>query len=82
MSGPTVTAGSGSVGAVPVISSPPVTIKKRKKTTWEWTLRCERCAHEWKAVGDEPPSRCASCKSPNFDRPARPYRRKASSSKS
>ena len=34
-----------------------------------WECRCEVCGHEWKSNGEEPPLRCAKCKTPYWDRP-------------
>lgn len=59
---------------------PAVTIRKRRKATWEWTCTCERCGHTWKAVGDKAPERCAGCKAAHWDRPSawvHPKREKA-----
>ena len=35
------------------------------KTAW----KCDRCGHEWLSRDDEKPLRCASCKSPYWDKP-------------
>jgi hypothetical protein len=40
----------------------------RTITTKVWACGpCTRCEHEWEAQGDEPPARCASCKSPYWN---------------
>jgi predicted Zn-ribbon and HTH transcriptional regulator len=46
-----------------------VTIRRRKVEAYEYSCKCERCAHEWKTIGLEPPTRCPGCKARNFDAP-------------
>ena len=57
----------------PRVESGRVTIRKRRKTTWQWTCRCERCGYGWTTLGDVAPTRCPGCHARNFERPARPY---------
>jgi hypothetical protein len=51
-------------------------IRKRKVTTFAFLNRCERCKHSWRSTGKKPPRACARCKAMNWNRRARPYRRK------
>jgi hypothetical protein len=62
-------------GAGVLIESPAVSpIRRRKVTTWRWTVLCRFCGHKWTSLGPKPPKRCASCKKLN---PAKkPARRK------
>jgi predicted Zn-ribbon and HTH transcriptional regulator len=48
-----------------------VTIRRRKVEAFEFSCKCERCAHEWKTIGLEAPTRCPGCKSRGFNKPAR-----------
>lgn len=47
-----------------MVESSPMTIKPVVVKGWECT--CERCGHRWFAKAK--PVRCASCKSPNWNR--------------
>jgi len=51
-------------------------LRRRRVTISEWQCKCERCGHSWKSLGAEPPARCANCKAPNWQHPARSYRRR------
>ena len=51
-----------------------MTVRRRRKLTWVWSCRCERCGYAWTTLGDEAPGRCPGCKAHGFDK-ARPYRR-------
>jgi predicted Zn-ribbon and HTH transcriptional regulator len=56
---------------------PGVIRRRRQATGWTWSCKCERCGYEWVSrLSVERPTRCARCKSENFNRPARPYRRR------
>jgi len=50
-------------------------------TLYEWQCKCERCGHAWVSIGAAAPVRCASCKAPGWNRPARWTRRRSSRAK-
>lgn len=54
---------------------PPLT-RLGTRTVTRWACVCQRCRHEWVSEGAEPPKRCAACRRPNWQRPARPYTRR------
>jgi predicted Zn-ribbon and HTH transcriptional regulator len=60
----------------PRVESAAVTIKRRRRTVWEWVCKCARCEYEWTSQRVKKPTRCPRCQARNFDRPSRPYRRK------
>jgi hypothetical protein len=56
----------------------PMTIRRKRVTVWVWECRCERCGHAWTSSSKSPPVTCANagCKARNWQRAARPYRRR------
>ena len=55
---------------------PRVTVRRRKATGYVWSCRCGRCGHQWTSHLRARPTRCPRCKAHDFNKPARPYRRR------
>ena len=54
-------------------------ISQTKITAYLFKLQCERCGYKWETVAEEPPLRCADCKTPYWNRPRRHTRERLGS---